>query len=295
MLRQRNMGRGKNYSFWRKASDAIEAGVFAEGWAARGAYSLGLQGRLHIDRRDIHLPIQPCLAEPLRVAFASDIHAGPLTDPRLFDILLNAISTFSPHILLLGGDYVSHHHRHVNKLTDRLGQLNMPGGIFGVFGNHDLWADDVFLKHEMQKAGVRMLMNESVRLPHPHQQISLCGLDDPYTGDPDPVPTFRNTEKHRILLMHSPLGLKYIRDFSFELAFCGHTHGGQIALPWGRPIILPPGSGERRFSNGNFQLPEGGKLIASRGVGMSGVPIRLFAPSEVHLCTIHSAASRIQI
>lgn len=290
VLGQGLMGRGKKYTSWRRFCDAIEAGVFADGWAARGAYSLGLQGKLHIDRQDIHLSIHPRLAEPLRVAFASDIHAGPLTDQRLFDAMINAIASFSPHILLLGGDFVSHHHRHVKSLTDRLGQLRIPGGIFGVFGNHDLWADDAFLLHELQQAGVQMLMNESVRLPHPYQAISLCGLDDPGTGDPDALSTFGNAGKHRILLMHSPLGLEFVEDFSFDLAFCGHTHGGQIAFPWGRPIVLPSDSGERRFSNGNFQLPGGKKLIASRGVGMSGVPFRLFAHPEVHLCTIHSAA-----
>lgn len=282
------MGRGKHYSVLRKFLEDSQARIYANGWAARGAHLLGLQGKLHIDRRDIHLPISPRLAEPLKIAFASDIHAGPLTDPRLFDVLLSSIATFAPHILLLGGDYVSLHHQHVDLLTERFSQLRIPGGIFGVFGNHDLWVDDAFLKQELQNSGVRILMNESVQLQPPFQSISLCGLDDPGTGDPDPVTTFRNAGKHRILLMHSPLGLKIVRDFTFDLAFCGHTHGGQIAFPWGRPIILPADSGERRFSNGKFQLPGGGKLIASRGVGMSNLPFRLFAPSEVHLCTIHS-------
>ena len=282
------MGRGKNYLRRHKILDAIQTRLYAGGWVARGAYSLGLQGKLHIDRRDIHLPIRPHLAEPLKIAFASDIHAGPLTDPRLFDLLLSSIVDFAPHILLLGGDFVSLHHRHIGLLTQHFGRLRIPGGIFGVFGNHDLWADDEFLMHELQKSGVRMLVNESINLPYPFQAISLCGMDDPGTGDPDPVATFQDAGKHRILLMHSPLGLKFVRDTAFDLAFCGHTHGGQIALPWGRPIILPADSGERRYSNGNFQLPGGGKLIASRGVGMSNIPFRLFAPSEVHLCTIHS-------
>ncbi len=142
--------------------------------------------------------------------------------------------TFAPHILLLGGDYVSLHHRHVKSLTARLSQLRIPFGIFGVFGNHDLWLDDAFLMHELQKASVRLLVNEAVQLPHPYQAISLCGLDEPGTGNPDAVLAFQNAEPRRILLMHSPLGLKFVRDIPFDLAFCGHTHGGQIAFPWGR-------------------------------------------------------------
>ncbi len=69
------MGRGNDYTWWRKAGEAAEALFYASGWAARAAYALGLQGRLRVDRRDVYLPLKP-FAEPLRVAFASNIHAG---------------------------------------------------------------------------------------------------------------------------------------------------------------------------------------------------------------------------
>ena len=97
---------------------------------------------------------------------------------------------------------------------------------------------------------------------------------------------FKDAATHRLVVMHSPLGMKHLYGHEFDVAFCGHTHGGQVALPNGKPIILPMGSGERRFSNGHFQLAAGGELLVSRGIGMSDIPIRLFAPSEVHLCTI---------
>ncbi|WP_232520253.1 metallophosphoesterase [Ralstonia solanacearum] len=283
------MGRGNYYTWWRKAGEAAEAFFYASGWAARGAYALGLQGRLRVDRREVHLPLRKPLAEPLRVAFASDFHAGPLTDPRLLDAVVRTIDAFAPHILLLGGDFVSLHHRHVSSLAARLGELRVPAGMFGVYGNHDLWVDDAFVRAELEAAGVRMLVNESVRLPAPFDELFLCGLDEPGVGQPDPVPTFRDAGPRRILLMHSPLGLRRVRGFPFDLAFCGHTHGGQIALPWGRPIVLPSGSGERRFANGHFMFPEGARLVTSRGIGMSDVPVRLFAPSEVHLYTVRAA------
>ncbi|MDB0571253.1 metallophosphoesterase family protein [Ralstonia solanacearum] len=283
------MGRGNYYTWWRKAGEAAEALFYANGWAARGAYALGLQGRLRIDRREVPLPLSDPLAEPLRVAFASDFHAGPLTDPRLLDAVVRAIDAFAPHVLLLGGDFVSLHHRHVTSLAVRLRELRVSGGMFGVYGNHDLWVDDAFVRTELELAGVRMLVNESVRLPAPFDELFLCGLDEPGVGQPDPAMTFKDAGPRRILLMHSPLGLKHVHTFPFDLAFCGHTHGGQIALPWGRPIVLPSGSGERRFANGHFMLPEGARLVTSRGVGMSDVPVRLFSPSEVHLYTIRAA------
>lgn len=90
--------------------------------------------------------------------------------------------------------------------------------------------------------------------------------------------------------MHSPLGLRHVQAYPFDLAFRGHTHGGQIARPNGRAIVLPSGSGERRFASGYFELADGGRLVTSRGIGMSDLPIRLFSPSEVHLYTIQAAS-----
>lgn len=280
------MDRGRHYTWWRQAAEALEDRFYAGGWAARIAYSLGLQGQLSVDRRDIRLPVQSGHTEPLRVAFASDIHAGPLTDPRLIDTLFRSIARFDPHVVLLGGDFASLHHRHLGTFTERVSQLQAPGGIFGVLGNHDLWLDHERIHAQLEESGIRILVNESVALPAPFDQISICGLDDPGTGQPDAAQTFRDARQRRILLMHSPLGLPLVCDHMFDLAFCGHTHGGQIAFPWGRPIILPLGSGERRYSNGHFQLPDGGILVASRGVGMSDLPIRWCSPSEVHLYTI---------
>jgi len=283
------MGRGRYYVWWRRASETAEALFYANGWAARAAHALGLQGRLHVDRRNVALPLSTPLVEPLKIAFASDFHAGPLTDPRLLDAMQLAIAEFAPHVILLGGDFVSLHHRHIAGLAARLRELHAPAGKFGVFGNHDLWVDDVFIRARLEAAGVRMLVNEAVRLAPPYEELHVCGLDEPGVGQPDPARTFSGAGPRRLLLMHSPLGLRHVRAYPFDLAFCGHTHGGQIARPDGRPIVLPSGSGERRFASGYFELAEGGRLVTSRGIGMSDIPIRLFSPSEVHLYTVQAA------
>lgn len=283
------MGRGRYYTWWRRAGEGAEALFYANGWAARVAHALKLQGRLHVDRRDVMLPLRTAAAEPLKIAFASDFHAGPLTDPKLLDIVRDTIATFAPHLLLLGGDFVSLHHRHVTGLAARLRELDAPAGKFGVFGNHDLWVDDAFIRTQMESAGVRMLVNEAVRLPAPHEELHVCGLDEPGVGQPDADQTFAGTGPRRLLLMHSPLGLRHVRNHTFDLAFCGHTHGGQIARPSGRPIVLPSGSGDPRFASGFFALPSGGWLVTSRGIGMSDIPVRLFSPSEVHLYTVRPA------
>ncbi|MDH6644392.1 MULTISPECIES: metallophosphoesterase [Ralstonia] len=178
------MGRGRYYSWWRRAGETAEGLFHANGWAAHVAHALRLQGQLHVDRRDVTLPLSAPLAEPLKVAFASDFHAGPLTDPRLLDAMQRAIADFAPHVLLLGGDFVSLHHRHISGLAARLQELPAPVGKFGVFGNHDLWVDDTFIRARLEAAGVQMLVNESVRLAPPYDELHVCGLDEPGVRQP---------------------------------------------------------------------------------------------------------------
>jgi hypothetical protein len=91
-----------------------------------------------------------------------------------------------------------------------------------------------------------------------------------------------------VVLMHSPEGLSALGDRSFDVALCGHTHGGQIVWPSSRPIWLPPSNYNRAYPHGCFALDGAHQpaLLVSRGVGYGGLPLRLFAPSDVLLVTL---------
>jgi predicted MPP superfamily phosphohydrolase len=110
-------------------------------------------------------------------------------------------------------------------------------------------------------------------------------------GSPDAAAALRGADGVRIVLMHSPEGLLSLRGHSFDAAFCGHTHGGQVALPGGRPVWMPGGPLNRRYAHGMHELPDfgGATLIVSRGIGCSGIPVRVFARPEVHVCTLRPA------
>lgn len=255
-------------------------------WAARTSYLLGLQGApVHLDEQ--HVGVARPMSAPLRVAFASDFHAGPTTDDRVLADACAQLDALRPDVLLLGGDSVTVRANDIHPLAAMLAKVRVPFGKFGVFGNHDLRGHWQVVRDALSAAGVRMLVNEVVHLPAPHDDVSIIGFDDPIMGDPDGT-LFNDARGVRILLMHAPDGLLAAGDHHFDLALCGHTHGGQIVLPGGVKPYLPHGELSRKFAGGRYQLgPDGDRvLVVSRGVGCSTLPVRIGCSSEVHLVTV---------
>lgn len=270
-------GRGRHYSRARGVVEWTLANAYRGNWPARMVQALGLQAPIAVRAHAIHPP--GYAGPPIRIAFASDLHAGPTTHPAVLDDAFAKLADLRADVLLLGGDYVFLSAAHIDQIADRLARLPRPPlGIFAVMGNHDLWADDAAIARALERAGARVLVNERVEVG----PIALVGLDDPWTGVRAPPP-FRDDDTVRVLLVHAPeamLGL----DARFDLALCGHTHGGHIALPGGVPILVP-GPASRRFAHGRYDL-DGRTLIVSRGVGSTEVALRLNADPDVLLVTI---------
>jgi predicted MPP superfamily phosphohydrolase len=275
----------------RRTVEFILDGVFRPfGWAAALSYRLGLQGRIRPNVVELSLRGESATAarRPLRLAFASDFHAGATTDPRQLAEACDALAALSPDVLLLGGDFVSVRAAYIDHLAEHLARVPAPLGKFAVLGNHDMRADVARVEAGLRAAGVRMVTNAHVRLPAPFADIHICGIDDPTRGDPRADLAMDDVTGTRIVLMHSPDGLAAIGDRSFALALCGHTHGGQVVLPWGTPLFVPGGALNRRYCSGRFAVGASaeGTLLVSHGVGCSTIPVRLFAAPEVHLCLI---------
>jgi uncharacterized protein len=172
----------------------------------------------------------------------------------------------------------------------RLAKAPAPLGRYAVLGNHDYWADGPAIVGMLERSGIEMLTNRSVRLPAPFDAVVLSGLDDHTSGEPDAAVAFGDDAAVRVVLMHAPSGLLDIGDRRFVVALCGHTHGGQVSLPDGRPLLVAHGELSRRYSAGRFDLAGGRTLLVSRGVGCSTLPIRLNAPAAITVCTLMPSA-----
>ncbi|RZT09219.1 hypothetical protein SAMN05216319_2358 [Duganella sp. CF402] len=278
--------RHKHYSRRQHLIEACVGAALLRGRVAALSYRIGLHGKLGVTHHTVALPPERRLPKPLKIAFASDFHAGVSTYPAIFDDLFVRIAIEQPDVLLLGGDYVTGPAAHAEVLATRLAQCRPPLGKFGVFGNHDLSTDDGQIGRLFAAAGVQMLVNRAQALPAPFGNVSVCGMDDPWAGEPDAAATFAGAAPVRILLMHAPDGLLMLHRQRYDIAFAGHTHGGQIALSDGTPIVMPQGPLSRPYYYGRFPVRANGDLIVSRGVGCGMIPVRINADPELVICTV---------
>ena len=265
--------------------------VLLNGRVARWSHRLGLHGRLRLTHHTVELQERHSLPGPILIAFASDLHAGPQTHPTLFTDLVDELIRLQPDVVLLGGDYVSSRGHFIDVLARELRRLTPRLGIHAVLGNHDWWTDDRYIVTALQDAGANVLINRNCRLPDPFGSVSICGIDDPWTGNADPAATFADAGPIRIFLTHSPDGLLLLTGEQFDVAFAGHTHGGQIAFRNGTQILTAGGPLARRYGRGEFQIAGNGRLIVSLGIGCSNIPVRINADSELVLCTLQPCRS----
>ena len=265
--------------------ERLEA-VLAHGqWPVRVARLLGMDANARVrgHRIRVHADFG---GRTLRLGFATDFHAGPSTDPAALRSTCAALAAARIDVLLLGGDFVGRKAEYVGEIAPLLRTVPAPLGRFAVLGNHDHWAGADAVRRALVEVGCRVLVNEAARLPPPFDGVWICGLDDHWTGRPDGAAARAGADGVRVLLMHAPSGLLDWGEDRFEVALCGHTHGGQIALPGGVPLILPHGELSRRYARGRFELAGRGPLIVSVGVGCSVLPIRTFTPPEVLICEL---------
>lgn len=278
-------GRGAHYSRGRHAVEWTLHHVYYRHWPARLVRAVGLQRRVRVIHHRVAVAGWPSDRPPLRIAFASDLHAGPTTHPSLFDEAFAHLAAARPDVVLLGGDYVFLHAHYIEEVAKRVRGLHAPLGMYGVMGNHDLWADDSAIAEALHAAGARILVNERAELA---PGIALVGLDDPWTGIKPARPLFEPADRVRIVLVHAPEVMLHLGDETFDLAVCGHTHGGHVALPGAVPIVVP-GPLSRRYAHGRHDVGGGRTLLVSRGIGSSEVALRTFADPDVLVIDVGAA------
>ena len=161
-------------------------------------------------------------------------------------------------------------------------------GTFVTLGNHDT---HLFFS-SIEEEGARILCNETVELNRNGEKIYITGTDDPYSyfTDQQIVELEKERKGFKIALIHSPGLLDIAAQNNYSLYLCGHTHGGQVCLPGGIPIITHA-QVDRKYAKGKWTYM-GMNGYTSNGCGVSGVPLRFYTRSEIGMITLKSAQSK---
>ena len=233
----------------------------------------------------------------LRVAQISDIHIGGWMNLERLQRAADLVLDQKPDVLLITGDFLigsnlaAISEQTIQDLTTGLSRLASAVPTFAVLGNHDYWVDVKMVRRVLSVSGITELTNAVYTLKRDEETLHLCGVDDLWEGDAriDDVIAQLKDNSSAILLAHEP-------DFAdtsaatrrFDLQLSGHTHGGQVVLPWIGPPILPYLG--RKYPSGLYRVGEMFQYT-NRGIGMARLPLRINCPPEITLFVLESQAS----
>ncbi|MBP2315221.1 metallophosphoesterase [Azospirillum soli] len=261
---------------------AFAAGLLLAGWSV-----LIEPGRLVVRHVLFQTEQWPETHPPLRVAVLSDLHVGaPHVGLEKLREIVATTNAERPDLVLLLGDYVIQDvlgGRYVppEAIVDVLTGLKAPLGIVAVLGNHDWWDDGPKIAEMMSDIGIRVLENDAVRLDLGNGRgLWIGGLADDTTRRPDIPRTLARIDDGEPVLMlsHDPAPFAAMPERPL-LTLAGHTHGGQVYLPWIGALIVP-GRAPRRWAYGHI-VENGRHLMVTGGIGTSTLPIRFNMPPEI--------------
>jgi uncharacterized protein len=237
-------------------------------------------------RRTLTIPHLPPSFRGLQVAFLSDLHHGPYVDIDYIVSIVRTTNLLLPDLILHGGDYSLRDAKFIRPCFEVLADLRAPLGSFGVLGNHDYWHGLQATRDGMKFAKITELTNAGVWLTKGNDRIRLGGVDDFTDGKPNLAPVLSGVNEGDACLVvsHNPDFVETITDRRVGLVLSGHTHGGQVTVP-GLSLPWIPSRHGMKYAHGLVEGPTT-RVYVSRGLGVSGVPVRFGCPPEISLITL---------
>jgi hypothetical protein len=220
-----------------------------------------------------------------RIAVISDMHLGMYKHEAWLKHVVQQVNAAKPDLVLIAGDVVSSA-AGIEELAP-LAELQSTYGQFAVLGNHDYEVGGVDVRKSIERYRVEVLTNESVPVSMNGNTVRLVGLDDLWYGilDWDKALADRKEGESTVLLVHNPDFAIGAEIHDVDLVIAGHTHGGQIRLPFIGSVPALPTKLGRRYDMGLFPIGTS-QLFITPGVGESGPRARLFDPPEVSILTL---------
>lgn len=256
-------------------------------------YPFYLAGQLDI-REEIHEGERlPAALDGFNLAYASDIHFGPLFTSGEADRLVAALLGLKAELIVLGGDY-GDCLRNSTAFFEHIPAFPRETPVIAVLGNHDYGKRGESMEgllQVMQAKNVIPLVNREFALERGGKRLVFLGPDDIQCGRPDIrlLAERSLSADYLVFIPHSPdiIPQAFSEGLRFDLALCGHTHGGQIVL-FGRSLYSSSRYGDRYRSG--WYRENGADILVSNGVGTSILPMRLNTRPQIHHLTFRAVA-----
>lgn len=222
-----------------------------------------------------------------RIVQISDIHTDQSTTEKRLTHIFSLVNQQKPDLVAMTGDFITGgSERFIPKFEATLNQIQAKDKIVAVLGNHDYWTDPQPISQALTQNGILNLGNEVYTLQRGNSKLHIAGVDDILMGKQrlDLVLSKLTDNSAAILLAHEP-------DYAdtsaatkrFDLELSGHSHAGQIRLPFFKPPILPE-LGQKYYS-GLYRV---GEMIqyTNRGIGTTGLHLRFGSRPEITVFTL---------
>ena len=245
--------------------------------------------RTRVVRRDVAIASLPAAFEGYRIVQLTDLHCGPFASGRRVAAWVAAANRLEGDLVAVTGDLIASGATFVPIVTKALGALTGRDGVYACMGNHDYFTEGEAVADGLKAAGLKVLRNEGLEITRDGARLFLAGVDDTWTGRDDLAGALaaRPADTTAVLLAHDPVLFPSAAARGVDLTISGHTHGGQLGVPffaerWNLARIMT------RFTSGLYHSGAS-TLFVSHGLGTTGVPIRLLVPPEIAVLALRRA------
>jgi hypothetical protein len=237
-----------------------------------------------LNRYRIPVPNLPPAFHGFRIVQLTDLHHGFLVPLAVIRHVVWRANRTERDVIVCTGDYV--HERNATGEIDAvwpvMAQLTAPGGVYSTLGNHDHWADTDRSQYWLERSG-QDLRHRLTPLERDGQRIWLAGAGDLWEDHRDVDGLLRNVpdEDCRVVLAHNPDTADTSFSSRVDLMLSGHTHGGQVDIPFVGTPVLPVQN--KSYSSGLKRSPRGTNVFISKGIGWGIYPVRFNCFPEIAL------------
>lgn len=220
----------------------------------------------------------PSSFEGFRIVHLSDLHGKIFADMEL----VNKVNDLKPDMIAITGDVFDDSEKIPLEYVDSVFKdFKARNGTYFVVGNNDLYLGELNIKSKLASLGITTLLNENVKLGMEGQYIDVIGVNDPFYQKHQLDMALEGSESStKILLAHTPEIIDEASEAGIDLVLVGHTHGGQVRIPFLPQLKTNVRKGYEKYHAGLYKI-KGTQMYINRGLGVNDIHLRFLARPEL--------------